>query len=256
MAYDPRTRTVTFPGFDSTNMLLSQRTAAAPAAATMGPESTYDKLIRAMSGGNISDTLSSGDKLLALSALLGSVTRGSRVTPQEVMANIRKQQLGQLETQVAVERMKANETTKKAFLQTLPENERNMVALLSDEQLGKYMIERQKGREETDAEKKLRAAGIDPASPDGQRILRNVASSQGVISVTGPAGTTYVQAADVVLGGGGQRPAAQTIPQQAIDDLRAGRGTVEQFESIFGKGTATQYLGGGSGNATGGFRGR
>lgn len=257
MPYDPRTGTVTFPGFDSTQTILSQRPVATPAVpTTMGPESSYDKLIRAMSSGNLSDTLSGGDKLLALSALLGSVTRGSRTTPQEVIANIRKQQIGQLESQVAVERMKTNEATRKAFLQTLPENERNMVALLSDEQLGKYMLERQKGREETDAEKKLRAAGIDPASPDGQRILRNVASSQGVISVTGPAGTTYVQAADVVLGGGGKPPAAQTIPQEAIDALRAGKGTVEQFESVFGKGTAAQYLGGGSGNATGGFRGR
>lgn len=200
MAYDPRTGAITFPGFDSTNTLLSQRAAAAPAAATMGPESTYDKFLRVMTGGKFSDTLSGGDKLLALSALLGSVTRGSRTTPQEVIANIRKQQAGQLEAQVMSERMKANEATRRAFLQTLPENERNMVALLNEEQFAKYMIERQKGREETDAEKKLRAAGIDPASPEGQRILRNVAAGQGIISVTGPAGTTYKQASEIVFG--------------------------------------------------------
>ena len=75
---------------------------------------------------------------------------------------------------------------------------------------------------------------------------------EGIITVTGPAGTTYIRASD--LGGAGQRPAAQTIPQQAIDDLRSGKGTVEQFEGIFGKGTAAQYVGGGSGNTTGGFR--
>lgn len=227
----------------------------APTTQPMSPESSYDKLLRVMGGGTLSDTLTGGDKLLALSALLGSVARGSRTTPQEVMANIRKEQAGRLESQIMTERMKAQQQTKQAFLSSLPQSERNMVALLDDKQLAEYMLAKQKGREETDAEKKLRAAGIDPASADGQRILRNVASSQGVISVTGPAGTTYVQAADVVLGGGGQRQ-GPTIPQEAIDALRSGKGTVEQFESVFGKGTARQYLGGGSGNATGGFRGR
>ena len=256
MAYDPRTGTVTFPGFDSTTGLLTNRASAMPAAlAPAASETTYDKLLRVMTGGKLSDTLTGGDKLLALSALLGSVTRGSRTTPQEVMANIRKEQAGRLEAQVMSESMKTRQQTKQAFLNSLPQSERNMVALLDDKQLAEYMLAKQKGREETDAEKKLRAAGIDPASADGQRILRNVASSQGVISVTGPAGTTYVQAADVVLGGGGQRQ-GPTIPQEAIDALRSGKGTVEQFESVFGKGTARQYLGGGSGNATGGFRGR
>lgn len=256
MPYDPRTGAVTFPGFDSTTSLLTNRASAMPAAlAPAASETTYDKLLRVMTGGKLSDTLTSGDKLLALSALLGSVARGSRTTPQEVMANIRKEQAARLEAQVMSENMKTRQQTRQAALNLLPQNERNMVALLDDKQLAEYMQARQKGREETDAEKKLRAAGIDPASADGQRILRNVASSQGIISVTGPAGTTYVQAADVVLGGGGQRQ-GPTIPQEAIDALRSGKGTVEQFESVFGKGTARQYLGGGSGNATGGFRGR
>lgn len=256
MPYDPRTGAVTFPGFDSTSSLLMKQKAAGSAPATYaGSQNDYQKMMQIMTGGNFGDTLTGGDKLLALSALLGSVARGSKTTPQEVIADIRKQQLGRIEAKVMADRMKAREAASAAFISSLPENERNMFMLLDADSQMKYMLEKQKGREETDAEKKLRAAGIDPASADGQRILRNVASSQGVISVTGPAGTTYVQAADVVLGGGGQRQ-GPAIPQEAIDALRSGKGTVEQFESVFGKGTARQYLGGGSGNATGGFRGR
>lgn len=256
MPYDPRTGTVTFPGFDSTASLLTNRASAKPTAATpAGESSTYDKYMQIMTGGKFSDTLTGGDKLLALSALLGSVTRGSKTTPQDVIAGIRKQQLGRIEAQVMSDRMQAQARARQAFLGSLPENERNMFMLLDADSQMKYMLEKQKGREQTDAEKKLVAAGIDPASAEGQRILKNAAAAQGVISVTGPAGTTYVQAADVVLGGGGQRPSA-TIPQEAIDALRSGKGTVAQFESVFGKDTARQYLGGGSGNATGGFRGR
>lgn len=201
MAYDPRTGAITFPGFDSTNTLLSRRTAAAPAASTtMGPESTYDKYLRVMTGGKFSDLMSGGDKLMALSALLGSVTRGSKVTPQEVIANIRKQQLGKIEAKYVGEGFAQRSKLFADFAKTLPQNEQNMFMLLSEDGKEKFMLARQQGRKETDAEEKLRAAGIDPASPEGQRILRNVAASQGIISVTGPAGTTYKQASEIVFG--------------------------------------------------------
>lgn len=252
MPYDPKTGTVTFPGFNSTADIIAGRTGAmTPAVTPIAPESSYDKLLRVMSGGSLADTLSSGDKLMALSALLGSVARGSRTTPQEVMAGIRKEQAGRLEAQVMYEQMKAQQQLKQTFLNSLPQNERNMVALLDDKALAQYMLTKQKGRELTDAEKKIQAAGIPLDSERARRILENVASSQGIITVTGPTGTTYIEAGDLTKRLGA---AAPTIPQKAIDDLRAGKGTVEQFEAVFGKGTARQYLGGGSGDATGGFR--
>ena len=201
MPYDPRTGTVTFPGFDSTTSLLTNRASAMPAAlAPAASETTYDKLLRVMTGGKLSDTLTGGDKLLALSALLGSVARGSRITPQEVMANIRKEQAGRLEAQVMSENMKTRQQTRQAFLNSLPQSERNMVALLDDKQLAEYMLAKQKGREQTDTEKKLIAAGIDPASPEGQRILKNVAAAQGILNVSGPAGSVFKEAYQVVSG--------------------------------------------------------
>lgn len=255
MPYDYKTGQVTFPGYDSlADIRANAKLPVASTATPSGQESTYEKYLRVMSGGNFADTLSGADKLMALSALLGSVTRGSKTSPQKVIADLRKAQLGKLEAEVQGEAIKLNLKAQKEFIDSLPENERRMAMLLDNDKLQEYMIKRMAGREETDAEKKLRAAGIDPLSQEGQRILKNVAASQGIISVTGPAGTTYVQASDVVLGGSGAPNQGTQIPQKAIDDLRAGKGTVEQFEAVFGKGTARQYLGGGSGNATGGFR--
>lgn len=201
MPYDPRTGAVTFPGFDSTSSLLMKQKAAGSAPATYaGSQNDYQKMMQIMTGGNFGDTLTGGDKLLALSALLGSVARGSKTTPQEVIGDIRKQQLGRIEAKVMADRMKAREAASAAFISSLPENERNMFMLLDADSQMKYMLEKQKGREQTDTEKKLIAAGIDPTSPEGQRILKNVAAAQGILNVSGPAGSVFKEAYQVVSG--------------------------------------------------------
>jgi hypothetical protein len=200
--------------------------------------------------------LSTGEKISALGQVLQAAGSRGATDPAAVIQGVRKQQMDKLNAQYQIAQLQQKSQQEQAFLNSLPPSERNMVALLDGKQLAEYMINRQKGRDLTDAEKKIQAAGIPLGSPEAQRILRNVAAEQGVITVTGPSGTTYIQASDLMPSGGAQRPAAQTIPQSAIDDLRSGKGTPEQFESIFGKGTAAQYLGGGSGNTTGGFRGR
>jgi hypothetical protein len=222
---------------------------------TLSPTAKYIQDMQALMRGGIGP-LSTGEKISAVGQVLQAAGSRGATDPGAVLQNVRKQQMDKLNAQFQIAQLQKKTLEEENFIKTLTPSERNMFAILDETGQRQFMLARQQGREETDAEKKLRAAGIDPASADGQRILRNVASSQGIITVTGPAGTTYVQASDVVLGGGGQRPAAQTIPQQAIDDLRSGKGTVGQFESIFGKGTAAQYVGGGSGNTTGGFRGR
>lgn len=75
----------------------------------------------------------------------------------------------------------------------------------------------------------------------------------GNVAIVRPDGS-----AQWVIGGGqqGGQPAnigAGNIPQEAIDALRKGEGTKEQFDAIFGTGAADRILGGGGGNATGGF---
>ena len=222
---------------------------------TVSPTAKYIQDMQALMRGGIGP-LSTGEKIAAVGQVLQAAGSRGATDPATVIQNVRKQQMDKLNAQYQIAQLRQKTEQEQAFLNSLPPSERNMVALLDGKQLAEYMINRQKGRDLTDAEEKIQAAGIPLGSPEAQRILRNVAASQGIITVTGPAGTTYIQASDLMAGGGGQRPAAQTIPQQAIDDLRSGKGTVEQFENIFGKGSAAQYVGGGSGNTTGGFRGR
>jgi hypothetical protein len=227
----------------------------ATAQPTLSPTAKYVQDMQALLGGGIGP-LSTGQKIAAVGQLLQAAGSRGATDPAAVIQNIRKQQMDKLNAQFQIAQLQKKTQEEEDFIKVLTPSERNMFAILDETGRREFMLKRQQGREETDAEKKLRAAGIDPASPQGQKILQNVAASQGVISVTGPAGTTYVQAADIVLGGGAAAPAAQTIPQQAIDDLLSGVGSAEQFDRIFGKGKAAQYLGGGSGNTTGGFRGR
>ena len=228
----------------------------------LSPTAKYIADMQALMSGGIGK-LSTGEKIAAVGQVLQAAGSRGAVDPSAVLQNVRNQQMQKANAQFQIAQLQQKKqeedrlrASMEQFSKSLTENERNMFALLDETGRREFMLKRQQGREETDAEKKLRAAGIDPASPQGQKILQNVAASQGVISVTGPSGTTYVQAADVVLGGGAPKPAAQTIPQEAIKALQSGKGTVAQFEEIFGKGSAAQYLGGGSGNATGGFRGR
>ena len=228
-----------------------------PAAAqpALSPTAKYIQDMQALMRGGIGP-LSTGEKISALGQVLQAAGSRGATDPAAVLQNVRNQQMQKLNAQYQIAQLQQKTLEEENFIKTLTPSERNMFAILDETGRRQYMLARQQGRELTDAEKKIQAAGIPLGSPEAQKILRNVAAEQGVITVTGPAGTTYIQASDLMAGGGGQKPAAQTIPQQAIDDLRSGKGTVAQFESIFGKGSAAQYVGGGSGNTTSGFRGR
>jgi hypothetical protein len=228
-----------------------------PLTGTAGPQlsptAKYVADMQALMGGGIGP-LSTGQKISAVGQVLQAAGSRGATDPSAVIQNVRNQQMQKLNAQYQIAQLQQRVQEEAAFINSLSDKERNMFAILDEPGKRQFMLARQQGRELTDAEKKIQAAGIPLGSPEAQRILADVAVKEGIITVTGPAGTTYIRASD--LGGAGPRPAAQTIPKEAIDDLRSGVGTVEQFESIFGKGTAAQYLGGGSGNTTGGFRGR
>lgn len=229
---------------------------------TLSPTAKYIQDMQALMRGGIGP-LSTAEKIAAVGQVLQAAGSRGAANPAAVLQNVRQQQMDKLNAQFQIAQLQQKSQQEQQqqeaiqqFSKSLTENERNMFALLDEQGRREFMLKRQQGRKLTDAEEKIQAAGIPLGSPEAQRILRNVAASQGIITVTGPAGTTYIQASDLMAGGGGQTPAAQTIPQAAIDDLRSGVGTPEQFDRIFGKGKAAQYLGGGSGNTTGGFRGR
>ena len=105
MAYDPRTGAVTFPGFNTTADILAGRAPTARPAQSAGGMTDLEQLTKLMQG-NLSDSLSTGDKLMALSGLLGSVARGSRTTPQEVMAQLQQQKVNEVQGRLQLEQLR------------------------------------------------------------------------------------------------------------------------------------------------------
>lgn len=243
-----------------------------PAAAqpTLSPTAKYIADMQALMRGGIGP-LSTGEKISALGQVLQAAGSRGATDPAAVLQNVRNQQMQKLNAQFQIAQLQKKTQEEEEFIKTLTPSERNMFAILDDVGRRQYMVARQQGPELTDTEKKLIAAGIDPKSPEGQKILKNVAAAQGILTTSGPWGDRYKQASDVIFGNDDQPQDAGTVQPQdadiiqrenekklnrAVEILRSGKGTVEQFESIFGKGTAAKYLGGGSGNTTGGFRRR
>jgi len=229
---------------------------------TLSPTAKYIQDMQALMRGGIGP-LSTGQKIAAVGQVLQAAGSRGAIDPGAVLQNVRKQQMDKLNAQYQIAQLQKKTLEEESFIKTLTPSERNMFAILDETGQRQFMLARQQGREETDTEKKLIAAGIDPKSPEGIKILKNVAAAQGILTTSGPYGSNFQQASDVIFDGGDTLPDAGTIQGQnanklkkAVEILRSGKGTVEQFESIFGKGTAAQYLGGGSGNATGGFRKR
>jgi hypothetical protein len=103
------------------------------------PLTDAEKLAQVM-GGNLKGTLTSGDKLMALSALLKSVSRGSRTTPQEAMAQIQQQKAAELQNRIAIdqarkqaERMALMKAQKDEIISKLPAEMQAEARLIPDE---------------------------------------------------------------------------------------------------------------------------
>lgn len=83
-------------------------------------DDTQSSMLESLASGDISGSLSSGDKLIALGALLKSVSRGSKTTPQEVMQNLQASKLQEMQNKIQLQQLKA-ERDRKARLKPLYE---------------------------------------------------------------------------------------------------------------------------------------
>lgn len=106
----------------------------APVAPAVSPQQAYMENMRRIAQGDLKSVLSGGDRLMALSALLGSVARGSRTTPQEAMAQVQQTAANKVNTQMQLAQleMKAEqEKRQKAFVQqyasAVPEAKRGVL---------------------------------------------------------------------------------------------------------------------------------
>lgn len=256
------------PGVNPTASNIARLTApgAMPSAAmpmpaavqpTLSPTAKYIQDMQALMRGGIGP-LSTGEKIAAVGQVLQAAGSRGAVDPAAVIQNVRKQQMDKLNAQFQIAQLQQKTLEEENFIKTLTPSERNMFAILDETGRRQYMLARQQGPELTDTEKKLIAAGIDPKSPEGIKILKNVAAAQGILTTSGPWGERYKQASDVIFGGEDLpvTPEYPPVTPKAAAALRADPKRAAEFDSFFGPGKSAEYLGGGSGNTTGGFRGR
>jgi len=112
------------------NLIDTQQEAAAPTVAATGGTDLTNRLLQIM-GGNLSGTLTGGEKLSALGALLKSVSRGSRTSPQDVMRSIQQQKLQEVQGALQIQELRKQamqqaltERSLDAFAARLPEQDR------------------------------------------------------------------------------------------------------------------------------------
>jgi hypothetical protein len=75
-------------------------------------DDAQSELLTRLAGGDISGSLSGGEKLIALGALLKSVSRGSKTSPQEVLQNLQQSKLQEMQTKIQLAQIKAEQQRK------------------------------------------------------------------------------------------------------------------------------------------------
>lgn len=112
------------------NLIDTQQDAAAPTVAATGGTDLTNRLLQIM-GGNLSGTLTGGEKLSALGALLKSVSRGSQTSPQDVMRSIQQQKLQEVQGALQIQELRKQamqqaqtEAGLQAYAARLPDDQR------------------------------------------------------------------------------------------------------------------------------------
>ena len=122
-----------FVGMGGQQPQMQQPMAPQPMAPQMQPQQqTPDSLaeLTRLLGGDLSGSLSSGDKLLALSGLIRSATRSGRragITPEQVIGQLQQRKVAEVQNRMAVEQMRAQAAARQQqeramaqFASTLP----------------------------------------------------------------------------------------------------------------------------------------
>ena len=214
---------------------------------TLSPTAKYIQDMQALMSGGIGP-LSTGQKISAVGQVLQAAGSRGAIDPGAVLQNVRKQQMDKLNAQFQIAQLQKKTQEEETFINSLTPSERNMFAILDETGRRQYMLARQQSRELTDAEKKIIAAGIPLGSPRAQEILTDVAEKEGMVTINGPTGSFTIRASDLKK--------FPPVTPEAAAALRADPKRAGEFDIKFGPGKSAEYLGGGSGNTTGGFRGR
>lgn len=144
-----------------------------PTDAAAKPLTDAEKLAQVM-GGNLKGTLTSADKLMGLSALLKSVSRGSKTTPQEAIAQIQQQKSAELQNRLTIDQARKNaeqqaqlKTVKAEYVAQLQKTNPQLaraVQFMSSDDFAKLIIEQNKAKDPTRLAFDALGRGRDPYS--------------------------------------------------------------------------------------------
>lgn len=163
------------------------------------PMTDAEKMAQIMQG-NLSGQLSGGDKLLALSALLGSVSRGRTQTPDQVFQNIQQQKLQEVQGRLQIEQFR-KQAERQAQLGALKAeyvaNAPNAQAarelqLMNDEDFSAFLRERNKPTSQNlDGIRAQLADLYGFGTPEYNQALKSYIERLQTIS--GPGGSVFTQ---------------------------------------------------------------
>jgi hypothetical protein len=128
--------------------------AATPANPTAtGREDLTNRLLQIMSG-NLGGSLTGGERLSALGALLKSVSRGSQTNPQDVVRGIQQQKMAEVQGALQIQELRRaaaekaqTDALKAEYVSQLSETNPQLaraIALMSPEKFSEFVIEQNK----------------------------------------------------------------------------------------------------------------
>lgn len=180
--------------------------AAAATPATGSQSDLTNRLLQIMSG-QLGGTLSGGEKLSALGALLKSVSRGSQTSPQDVMRSIQQQKMAEVQGALQIQELRkaaAEKAQREAFLQSgaariTDPAERDLFMSLTDKGKEEYLLKKLTPREygATSAEREAVSLGLKPDTPAFKAYITQrysqpqfIQTPQGTMEVP-PMGLSY-----------------------------------------------------------------
>lgn len=164
--------------------------AETPTAGGQSPDLT-NRLLQVLSG-QLGGTLTGGEKLSALGALLKSVSRGSQTSPQQVLQSIQQQKLGEVQGALQIQQLRKaaaekaqTDALKAEYIgqlgQTNPQLAR-AIALMPTEKFSEFIIEQNKAKDPTRLAFDQAGVPKDPftgATKNPEAIIRNLPTIYG-----------------------------------------------------------------------------
>lgn len=167
-------------------------------------QASIEALNRALTG-DLSASLTGGDRLLALAALMRSATRSGQragLTPQQVIGDLRQQQVQQAQARLQIEQLRAAEQRARErqqsvaqYVQTLPEEQRTNFLSLPENIQDEIIAQQYMPADEVTMSplaRQLEDAGYVRGTPEFRNLMRQSLSKGQTVGLAG-GGVGYIE---------------------------------------------------------------